>query len=241
MIKLNYDGMLEELTPFFLEQGFAVDDSLRKQNRNSFVQQSMENLTDFCFCRFAPYHNKSFVEMSYGVRLSKMTPYIEFLGEYRGEPDDTLYQRGKVLSFFVNDDSLFSEAINSFKTAYHDWCLPFFKQNATPRGVFESVRSTGMDLRGIPSDDVLRTGKNHTCLNAKELDLFLTKVFSPEEIEDRVAFIIADAARVRHILVTEHDIPVNQNAENRLVNHLNEVLAKIETIDIDTARKELIH
>jgi hypothetical protein len=241
MIKLNYDGMLAELTPFFLEQGFAVDDSLRKKNRNSFVQQSMENLTDFRFCRFAPYYNKSLIEMSYGVRLSKMTPYIEFLGEYRGEPDDTLYQRGKVLSFFVNDDSLFSEAINSFKVAYHNWCLPFFKQNATPRGVFESVRFTGMDNRGIPSDEVLRTGKNHTCINDKELDLFLSKVFAPEEIEERVAFIIADAARVRHILAAEHDIPLNPNAENRLIDHINGILAKIETIDIDTARKELIY
>ena len=241
MIQPNFEKVIEELTPFFLEHGFAIDNSKFWKNKGKFLKSFEEYPEDCFFCRFSPYHNKTFVEMEYGVRLSKMTKYIESLGEYRGEPDDTLYQRGKVLSYFVDSENLFQKALSSYKTAYFNWCIPFFEQNATPRGVFESVRFSGMDHRGIPSDEVLRTGKKHTCLNDKELDLFLTKVFAPEEIEDRVSFIIADAARVRHILATEHDIPLNPNAENRLIDHLNGILAKIETIDINTARKELIY
>lgn len=240
MTKFNFDGMIEELTPFFLRQGFEIDKTLFKEKeRRGFIKPYSEYPDDFCFCRFAPYYQRTKAEMGYGVKLSRMTKYIQLLGLY--VRDDTLYQRGKILSYFVDSEDLFQKALSSYETAYFNWCIPFFEQNDTPRGVFESIRFSGMDHRGIPSDEVLRTGKKHTCLNDKELDLFLTKVFAPEEIEERVAFIIADAARVRHILATEHDIPIEADSESRLIAHLNGILAKIETIDIETARKELIY
>jgi hypothetical protein len=236
----HYNNIVEKLTSFFAEEGFVIPETSFRKEFITFEHIYDEAPENRYFCILCYRTAKSNVYLKFGVKLKEMEKYIKHIGGYTGDVAETLFFFDEfVRDYDLDDEAMAKQAFIGLQSTYYDWALPFFKQNASPKGVFESLRITGSD-RSYPTYYTMKKGCYYTNFNSRELDLFLTKVFNPNEIEDRINFFIAEAAKYREFLKTK-GVPIEPNSENRLIAHLNEILAKIETIDIDTARKELIY
>ena len=235
-----YNNIVSKLTSFFAEEGFIIPKTSFWKEFIIFEHTYDEAPEDRYFCRLGHLSGKSIVYLAFGVKLKKMEKYIKHIGGYTGDIAETLlFSDALIRRYNLDDEASAKQAFIGLQSTYYDWALPFFKQNASPKGVFESLRIKGFD-RSAPSYSVMRKGHFYTNYNGEQLDLFLTKVFNPNEIEDRMNFFIAEAAKYREFLKTK-GVPIESNSEQEFIDHLNGILAKIETIDIETARKELIY
>lgn len=236
----HYNNIVEKLTSFFAEEGFVIPETSFRKEFITFEHIYDEAPENRYFCTLGYRNAKSTVYLKFGVKLKRMEKYIKHIEGDTVDATETLsFFDEFVRYYYLDDEATAKQAFIGLQSTYYDWALPFFKQNASPKGVFESLRITGSDRRA-PSYSVMREGHFYTNFNSEQLDLFLTKVFNPNEIEDRMNFFIAEAAKYREFLKTK-GVPMEPNSENRLIDHLNGILAKIDTIDIDTARKELIY
>lgn len=236
----HYNNTVEKLTSFFAEEGFVIPKTSFWKEFITFEHIYDEIPENSYFCRLGHRSAKSTVYLIFGVKLKKMEKYIKHIGGYTGDVTETLlfFDEG-ARYYYIDDEATAKQAFIGLQSTYYDWALPFFKQNASPKGVFESLRIKGFDRRA-PSYSVMRKGHFFNNYNGEQLDLFLTKVFNPNEIEDRMNFFIEEAAKYREFLKTK-GVPIEPNSEQEFIDHLNGILAKIETIDIETARKELVY
>jgi hypothetical protein len=249
-MKIEFEGFIEAITPFMEANGFASKKE-KYENQIGFYKPLREGSKDQYFFRFESSSLPVSLFAVYGVRFHKMLKYMGEVVPHYQYKEDTLHFSEMTYQKMLTSKEEMEDALNHYKTLYANCAIPFYRQNSTLNGVLETLRCTNeYQSPYMPKE----TGRYFTNYNARDLELFLTKILKPDEFELRVAYYKnAFANRINSVInglkepVVQKEFERYKGREDILLNNIpindkeiDDLVEKINSIDIEQARKELI-
>ncbi|MBN2661043.1 MAG: hypothetical protein JXR54_07225 [Tannerellaceae bacterium] len=233
----NFKIFIENrINPYFEKEGY------KKRKKESITYNRKDGDKEFFFI-LMPYMAGHNTKVTYGILFKQFQKvYSEVMQEdfiedetikfdcfhgFYGMVEKKGYRRVELES---EDDLIIAEGI--VKDIYENYTLPFYAENSTLKRVLNTLRK----VEGVP----FPMGNKIHSLNAERsimLELFLTKLFLPEEIESRVEYY----KKACHTASKEHEEKTGEkDGYLYILDIMNNGIDKMNNANWDEIRKKLI-
>lgn len=233
----NFKIFIEnKINPYFEKEGYE------KRKKESITYYHLDGGKELFFS-LMPYMSGHNTKITYGIlfvqfqevyRDVMQEKYVKnetikfdcFHGFY-GMAEKNGYRRVELES---EDDLIIAEGI--IKDIYENYTMPFYAENSSLNRVLNTLRK----VEGIP----FPMGNGIHSLNDERgimLDLFLTKLFLPEEIESRVEYY----KKACHTASKEHEVKTGEkDGYLYILDIMENGIEKMNNANWDEIRKKLI-
>lgn len=221
------------INSYFEKEGY------KKRKKESVIYFRKDGDKEFFF-ELMPYMSGHNTKVTYGVYFKKFQEvYSTVLG--KRDFNRTLFYRCDV-GFFnkagysrieleSEEDLILAEGI--VKDLHENYAIPFYKKNSSLKGILNTLRK----VDGLPRAS--HTNEIHSLYQERGimLELFLTKLFLPEEIESRVEYY----KKACHTASKEHEVKTGEkDGYLYILDIMKNGIEKMNNANWDEIRKKLI-
>ena len=210
---------------FLFEQGF------KKLPSDSYMKAFQKKITDDVsyFIRFGT--GFGFLEIFYGVSIRKFDAFCE-IHEIETFPFFGTIGLSKDSFVDLTNVKTLDEIGDDFRQFYFEAIAPFFEANNHLSGMFKTLRKVKGRLSG--------GDENHSLGGAGIwADLLLTRVYKPEELEERANFYKDDLIKSIEEYIRIGHPGVDKNRINEVEDEYQQFLNKMLSLDIAKTRLDL--
>jgi hypothetical protein len=242
-MKTIYNLLIDHAVRFFELHGFQKKkDAVFKTT--ALFEKEVEGIIDCCFIRIFPDTDYSRANIQFGVKSTKMVKYIQLLGTITYDESIVIFfDQGtwiEGLRFQCDSESLIDQSKEIIEMAYPKFCIPFFKQNSSLEGVYQTILSGPSDLNPqLDEKDYFASGKTFMYHSFMEYYLLFTAIFEPGLLEQNKENIIKKTIERGKMIQEKYGYPFDEESELYFKGRVQETMDVIYKIDMEKLRAEL--